>query len=67
LSGAVFRQGKYIALLTGYANLQRVQDPVTVVINGNTFDVQERPLPRIKLTITEEDLPFILARNQFPI
>ena len=38
-----------------------------VSILGGKFDGMIRLLPRIKLTTTEEDLPFILERTQFPV
>jgi len=38
-----------------------------VAILGGKFNGIVRLLPRIKLTITEEDLPFILERTQFPV
>jgi len=38
-----------------------------VAILGGTFDGLIRLLPRIKLTTTDEDLPFILERTQFPV
>ena len=38
-----------------------------VAILGGTFDGMIRLLPRIKLTTSEEDLPFILKRTQFPV
>jgi len=38
-----------------------------VAILGGTFDGMIRLLPRIKLTTSEEDLPFILERTQFPV
>jgi len=38
-----------------------------VAILGRRFDCQIRLLPRIKLTTTDEDLPFILERTQFPV
>jgi len=38
-----------------------------VAILGGTFDRLIRLLPRIKLTTSEEDLPFILERTQFPV
>ena len=38
-----------------------------VAILGGKFDGMIRLLPRIKLTTTEEDLPFILERTQFPV
>jgi len=38
-----------------------------VAILGGRFDGEIRLLPRIKLTTTEEDLPFILERTQFPV
>jgi hypothetical protein len=40
---------------------------VKVKISGGAFDGHERLLSRITLTTTEEDLPFILMRKQFPI
>jgi hypothetical protein len=38
-----------------------------VAILGGKFDGEIRLLPRIKLTTTDEDLPFILERTQFPV
>jgi len=38
-----------------------------VAILGGKFDGMIRLLPRIKLTTSEEDLPFILERTQFPV
>jgi len=38
-----------------------------VAILGGRFDGMIRLLPRIKLTTTDEDLPFILDRTQFPV
>jgi hypothetical protein len=38
-----------------------------VAILGGKWDGEIRLLPRIKLTTTEEDLPFILERKQFPV
>ena len=38
-----------------------------VTILGGKWDGEIRLLPRIKLTTTEEDLPFILERKQFPV
>jgi len=38
-----------------------------VAILGGMFDGMIRLLPRIKLTTSEEDLPFILERTQFPV
>jgi len=38
-----------------------------VAILGGKFDGIIRLLPRIKLTTTDEDLPFILERTQFPV
>ena len=38
-----------------------------VAILGGRFDGMIRLLPRIKLTTTDEDLPFILERTQFPV
>ena len=38
-----------------------------VSILGGKFDGMICLLPRIKLTTTEEDLPFILERTQFPV
>jgi len=38
-----------------------------VAILGGKFDGMIRLLPRIKLTTTDEDLPFILERTQFPV
>lgn len=40
---------------------------IKVTILGGEWDGQVRLLPRIKLTSSEEDLPFILTRKQFPI
>ena len=36
-------------------------------ILGGDFDGQRKLLPRITLNTTEDDLPFILSRKQFPI
>jgi len=38
-----------------------------IAILGSKWDGEVRLLPRIKLTTSEEDLPFILERKQFPI
>ena len=38
-----------------------------VAILGGTFDGMIRLLPRIKLTTSDEDLPFVLERTQFPV
>jgi len=38
-----------------------------VAILGGTFDGMIRLLPRIKLTTSDKDLPFILERTQFPV
>jgi len=38
-----------------------------VAIMGGRFDSMIRLLPRIKFTTTDEDLPFILERTQFPV
>jgi len=38
-----------------------------VAILGGTFDGMIRLLPQIKLTTSEDDLPFILERTQFPV
>ena len=36
-------------------------------ILGGTFDGQLRLIPRIKLTSTEGELPYIISRRQFPL
>ena len=38
-----------------------------VAILGGTHDGEIRLIPRIQLTSSEEDLPFLLTRKQFPI
>ena len=43
------------------------QNCLQVAILGGKWDGQIRLLPRIKLTTTDEDLPFILERKQFPV
>ena len=40
---------------------------IEVRILGGDFDGQCKLLPRITLSTTEDDLPFILSRKQFPI
>ena len=34
---------------------------------GGTFDGQVRLIPRIKLTSTEGELPYVVCRTQFPL
>ena len=36
-------------------------------ILGSTFDGQLRLIPRIKLTSTDGELPYIVSRRQFPL
>jgi len=38
-----------------------------VAILGGRWDGEIRLLPRIKLTTSDEELPFILERKQFPV
>ena len=36
-------------------------------ILGGSFDSQLRVIPRIKLTSTEDELPYVVSRRQFPL
>lgn len=47
--------------------LQIGRNCLKAAILGGTFDGEIRLLPRIKLSTSPEDLPFILLRKQFPI